>query len=85
MVIDAINVQTWSSFFPRSNLNLNHFCTTFPMNPKLKSLFQTLIKDFFVQKKLKKIMFPGGNIFLYWGYSQKIGVHFSRRSKYVHK
>ena len=85
MVIDAINVQTWASFFPRSNLNLNHFCTTFPMNPKFKSLFQTLIKDFFVQKKLKKIMFPGGNIFLYWGYSQKIGVHFSRRSKYVHK
>ena len=47
-------------------------------------------RDYFAEKNnFKKLKFSWGNIFLYRGYCQKIGVpicrnSFSRRNKYLH-
>ena len=80
-------IKPGGSFLPAASSYLNYFWTTCETN---LNIYDFLLEIILLKKELKKnIKFSGGNIFLYRGYCQKIGVRifrnsFSRRNKYVH-
>ena len=53
------------SFLQAANLNLNYFWTTSDINLEHNDFSKFLLEIILLKKKLKKIKFSGGNIFLY--------------------
>ena len=77
--------------FARSKFKFKLFLNGLWYEPETLWLFLTFTRDYFAGKKKiqKNIKLSGGNIFLYRGYCQKIGVRicrnsFSCRIKYLH-
>ena len=87
--VNPIKPRGGGVILARGKFKLKSFLNDLWYEPETLWLSLTFTRDYFAEKRnWKNIKFSGGNIFLYRGYCQQIGVQicknsFSSRNKYV--